>query len=163
MRTIIVTLVCALGLWGCQSSMHAPEDAQINVPRNIKYIPSRGEEFRFAMYVESFKIKAERISTLNFPLDARQNKIYGSLQLSVSINPDGSLENVKITRSSGQPILDEAALRIIRLAAPFQPFPENIRRDTDILNITRTWEFSPPKKIGNNSGGIVNFGILTID
>lgn len=139
--------------------MHTPEDTPINVPRRTRYISPRVEELRFAVYVESFRLKVERIGTLNFPIEAKQNNIYGSLQLSVSINPNGSLESVAITHSSGQPILDEAALRIIRLAAPFQPFPENIRRDTDILNITGTWEFLPPEKTSDERGGIVNFGI----
>jgi len=62
--------------------------------------------------------------------------------LTVSLNHDGSLNRVDINRSSGYKVLDEAAQRIVRMAAPFAPFPPEIRRDTDILEITRTWYFT---------------------
>ena len=64
------------------------------------------------------------------------------MHVTVEIRADGSLENVEISRSSGKKVLDEAALRIVRLAAPFAPFPPDIARDTDILSITRTWSFT---------------------
>ncbi|MES1983149.1 MAG: energy transducer TonB, partial [Pseudomonadota bacterium] len=70
------------------------------------------------------------------------SKVYGSLQLTVSIRADGSVETVEVSRSSGQRILDAAAIRIVKLAAPFAPLPQDIRKDTDILSITRTWTFT---------------------
>jgi protein TonB len=60
----------------------------------------------------------------------------------VNIRSDGSIENVEINRSSGQRILDAAAQRIVKLAAPYAPFPPDIRKETDILSITRTWTFT---------------------
>ncbi len=84
----------------------------------------------------------ERIGNLNYPEEAREKKIYGSLLLTVHIRSDGSVERIDLDRSSGSKILDDAAVRIVRLAAPFAPFPENIRKDTDILAITRTWTFT---------------------
>ncbi|MDP2108662.1 MAG: TonB family protein, partial [Rhodocyclaceae bacterium] len=59
-----------------------------------------------------------------------------------AIKQDGELERVEINRSSGHQVLDEAARRIVRLAAPYAVFPEAVRRDTDILEITRTWSFT---------------------
>ena len=79
---------------------------------------------------------------VNYPQAARDQRIYGSLVVTVSIKSDGSLERVEINRSSGQRILDAAALRIVQLAAPFAPFPADIAKDTDILSITRTWIFT---------------------
>lgn len=116
------------------------------LPRR-KFIGARTREYRFAQYVEDWRIKLERIGNLNYPEAARQNKIYGSLQLTVSIRADGSVESLEINRSSGQPILDAAALRIIRLAAPFPQLPVDIRKDTDVLSITRTWTFTQSDKL----------------
>jgi protein TonB len=104
------------------------------------FIGSQAKEFRFARYIEDWRTKIERIGELNYPAAARG--IYGSLRVSVAIRADGSLENVEINRSSGQKVLDEAAVRIVRQAAPFAPFPPEISQDTDILSITRTWSFT---------------------
>jgi protein TonB len=110
------------------------------------FIGSRAREYRFAQYVEDWRLKVERIGNLNYPESAR-GKLYGSLVLTVSIKVDGSLEAVEVRRSSGHPVLDRAAERIVRLAAPYARFPANIKRDTDILVITRTWTFAPGDKL----------------
>lgn len=107
-----------------------------------RFIGARTQEYRFAQYVEDWRIKIERIGNLNYPEAAKRERIFGSLQLTVSIKSDGTVENVELNRSSGQKILDTAALRIVKLAAPYAPFPTDIRRDTDILSITRTWIFT---------------------
>lgn len=107
-----------------------------------RFIGSRTQEFRFARYVEDWRVKIERVGELNYPQAARDQRIYGSLVVTVSIKSDGSLERVDINRSSGQRILDAAALRIVHLAGPFQPFPADIAKDTDIISITRTWIFT---------------------
>ncbi|MDZ4098831.1 MAG: energy transducer TonB, partial [Methylophilaceae bacterium] len=79
---------------------------------------------------------------LNYPEAAKEQKLYGQLRMTVSIKADGSIEKVEINQSSGHPILDNAAKRIVELAAPYSPFPDDIKRDTDILSITRTWTFT---------------------
>ena len=106
-----------------------------------KFIGARVEEYRFAQYVEDWRQKIERIGNLNYP-DAAKGRLYGSLVLTVVIKANGDLERVEVNRSSGQSLLDEAARRIVRMAAPYAAFPEAIRRDTDILEITRTWTFT---------------------
>jgi protein TonB len=116
-------------------------DAYQKRPRR-RFIGARAQEFRFARYIEDWRQKVERIGTMNYPEAAKNQKIYGSLQLTVSIKPDGAVENIEINRSSGQKILDEAALRIVQLAAPYAAFPSDIAKDTDILSITRTWTFT---------------------
>jgi protein TonB len=107
-----------------------------------KFIGARASEYRFAHYVDNWRVKIERIGNLNYPEEAKTRKIYGSLQLTVAIKADGEVESVEINRSSGHRFLDQAAIRIVRLAAPFDRFPDNIRSDTDILHITRTWTFT---------------------
>jgi periplasmic protein TonB len=110
------------------------------------FVGSRAQEYRFAQYVEDWRQKVERIGNLNYPDDAR-GRIYGSLVLSVSIKADGNLDTVEVQRSSGHPILDRAAERIVKMASPYARFPTNIKRDTDILVITRTWTFAPGDKL----------------
>ncbi len=107
-----------------------------------RFLGARTQEYRFARYIEDWRHKVERIGTLNYPQAARDQKIYGKLTLTVSIKADGSVENIEMNRSSGQKILDEAALRIVRLGAPYSAFPADIARDTDVLSITRTWTFT---------------------
>ncbi len=116
-------------------------DAYQKLPRR-KFIGARTQEYRFAQYIEDWRIKVERIGNLNYPEQARRQHIFGKLQLSVSIRADGSVESIEVNRSSGHPILDAAAKRIVRLTAPFSPLPPSITKDTDILTITRTWSFT---------------------
>ena len=107
-----------------------------------KNIGARTEEYRFARYVDDWRLKVERVGNLNYPDEARQKKLYGSLRLTVHIKSDGAVEKVDIDRSSGSKILDEAAVRIVQMAGPYAAFPDDIRRDTDIVAITRTWVFT---------------------
>jgi protein TonB len=106
-----------------------------------KFIGARVEEYRFAQYVEDWRQKIERIGNLNYP-EAARGKLYGNLVLTVIIRNTGELERVEVSRSSGKKLLDEAAQRIVTMAAPYAVFPEAIRRDTDIIEITRTWTFT---------------------
>jgi protein TonB len=108
-----------------------------------RFVGARAEEYRFARYVEDWRLKVERIGNLNYPSAARAKKLYGSLLLTVGIRADGSLESIALDRSSGQKILDLAAQKIVEMASPYAPFPPDIKRDTDILYITRTWTFAP--------------------
>ncbi|MCL2161835.1 MAG: TonB family protein [Betaproteobacteria bacterium] len=109
-----------------------------------KQIGARTQEFRFARYIEGWRAKAERIGESHYPADAR-GKMYGSLVMTVSIRKDGSIEKVNIARRSKYPILNAAAERIVRLGEPYDEFPPEIARDTDILEITRTWTFTNDK------------------
>lgn len=106
-----------------------------------KNIGTRAEEYRFAQYVEDWRQKVERIGNLNYP-EAAKGRWYGSLTLTVIILSDGSLKDVEVNRSSGVPVLDEAARRIVRMSAPYATFPDDIKRDTDIIEITRKWTFT---------------------
>jgi protein TonB len=112
-----------------------------------KFIGARASEYRFAQYVDAWRQKIERIGNLNYPEEARVRGIHASLQLTVAIKADGEVETVEINKSSGYKFLDQAAIRIVRLAAPFDRFPGNIRSDTDILHITRTWTFTKSDQV----------------
>lgn len=111
-----------------------------------KNIGARVEEYRFAQYVEDWRQKVERIGNLNYP-EAARGRLYGSLVLTVVIRADGRLERVDVDRSSGHKILDDAAKRIVQMAAPFAAFPEAIRRDTDIIEVSRTWSFTTADRL----------------
>ena len=110
------------------------------------FVGARAAEVRYALYVEDWRQKIERIGNLNYPESAR-GRIYGSLRLTVSINSDGTLAAMDLERSSGYKILDAAAQRIVQLAAPYAKFPSDIRKETDILVITRTWHFARGDKV----------------
>ena len=93
-----------------------------------------------AWYKEEWRKKIERIGNLNYPDEARRKQIHGSLRLLVSINRDGTLYEVQLLESSGHQVLDQGAMRIVRLAAPFAPFTGDLA-DIDRLEIIRTWRF----------------------
>jgi len=107
-----------------------------------RFVGARAEEYRFARYVEDWRLKIERVGNLNYPAAARDQHLYGSLLLTVSITSDGGIESIEVNRSSGSRILDAAAVKIVEMSAPFAPFPPDIKRDTDILHVTRTWTFT---------------------
>ena len=94
-----------------------------------------------ADYLDTWRQRIETLGNLNYPEEARSRSIHGSLRMLVSIRPDGSVHEVDILKSSGHPILDDAAIRIVQLAAPFQPFPLEMRKRMDLLEIIRTWKF----------------------
>jgi periplasmic protein TonB len=107
-----------------------------------KFVGARAKEYKYALYVDSWRQKVEKIGNLNYPEAAKNQKLYGKLQMTVSIKADGSLEDIEVNRSSGHKILDEAAKRIVYLGAPYAQFTDDIRREIDVLSITRTWTFT---------------------
>ena len=119
----------------------ARQTDEYNKRPRVKQLGTRAEEYRFARYMEDWRIKVERIGTLNYP-DAAKGKLYGNLVLSVRIRRDGSVDRIDIERSSGHRVLDDAARRIVRMAEPFAAFPADIGREFDILEINRTWSFT---------------------
>ncbi len=106
-------------------------------------LSSRTKEYAAAAYHEAWRKKVERIGTLNYPQEAKQKGINGSLVLAVDINPDGSVSpnGIRIIRSSGYELLDDAAIKIVRLASPYAPIPDNVLQAFDLVTITRTWKF----------------------
>jgi len=135
-----------------QLMMHSREIARLSaeirdrqqlyatMPRQ-KYITANTKEYVFASYEESWRMKVERIGNINYPEHAIRNNLTGTLLLDVAIKPDGSLHSVRVVRSSGSKVLDDGAIYIVELSAPFSPFTTQMRKETDILHITRAWQF----------------------
>jgi protein TonB len=111
-------------------------------------ISASTKEYKYAAYLEAWRRKVERIGNLNYPEEAKRKKLYGNLVLHVAVRADGSVERIRVVHPSGSEILDEAAVRIVELAAPFAPFPPDIRQETDVLDITRTWQFLSSNRLG---------------
>ena len=118
------------------------------LPRR-KAISASTKEYKYAAYLDAWRRKVERIGNLNYPDEAKRQRLYGNLLLHVAVRKDGSVEQVRVLHSSGHKMLDDAAVRIVRLAAPFSPFPKEIRDETDILDITRTWQFLRTNQLGS--------------
>jgi protein TonB len=121
-----------------------PQAERLVVPERPKrkFITANTREHLYASYMRAWVAKVERVGNMNYPEAARSRNLEGSLVLSVDVLADGSIERVRVMRSSGYELLDEAAVRIVRLAAPYAELPPEIRKETDILTITRTWQFS---------------------
>ncbi len=109
---------------------------------------ANAKQHRFASYLDAWRSKVERIGNINYPSAAIQKRITGHLLMDVAINPDGSLHSIKILRSSGYPVLDNAAKRIVRLGAPYPPLTAEILRDTKVLHIPRVWRFKNNNRFG---------------
>lgn len=112
-----------------------------------KFLSARTKEYKYASYMEAWRAKVEIVGNLNYPEQAKKKKITGQLVLDVEIKPNGSIQAINIIRPSGHKVLDDAAVRIVRLAAPFKPFSKDIREEVDILHITRTWQFVRGNKL----------------
>jgi protein TonB len=97
---------------------------------------------RDAAYMDAFRARVEQIGNRNYPEQARSRHMQGNVRLLVALNSNGTVKQLTVLKSSGYPLLDEAAKRSVNMAAPFPPFPMEIRRDTDVLQIIRTWKFT---------------------
>ncbi len=112
-----------------------------------KFISARTKQFKYASYMRDWVAKVERVGELNYPDAARRQNLSGKLIVQVALYPDGHVREITIRKPSGHKILDDAAVRIVKLAAPFAPFPENIKKETDVLYITRTWVFTSGNRL----------------
>jgi len=135
----------SLAMLHLQAQIARQTQAYQERPRK-RFIGANTREYRFAQYEEDWRAKIERVGTINYPAEAR-GKLYGTLRLTVTIRPDGAVDSIDLDRSSGLKVLDKAAFRIVQMAAPFAAFPADIRKDTDLLVITRTWFFAQGDKV----------------
>ena len=107
-----------------------------------KFVGARAHSVPEAEYLDSWRQRIERVGTANFPDEAKRRGVYGTVMVTVAIRADGTVEKIEIDRSSGSPILDVAVERIVQLAGPFQPFPGALRKEVEVLHITRNWAFT---------------------
>ncbi len=119
-------------------------ERQASRPRSL-YVTASTKQSNAANYMLNWVQKVERVGNLNFP--ANSVKESASLVLVVGINQQGAITKVAVQRSSGQPQLDEAAVAIVKMAAPFDPMPPALASETDILYVTRTWQFNSDNSI----------------
>ena len=113
----------------------------------VKYMNSSTREFLPARYMREWINRVERIGNLNYPDQARRQELSGTLILDVAINSDGELVKIDLRKSSGHKVLDDAAQRIVKQAAPYSPFPAKLKREADVLHITRSWEFTSTSRL----------------
>lgn len=136
-----------------------PTDDGVQLPQATdpspreSFVSVNARESRFAPYLDAWRRKVERIGNLNFPAQIRTQHLTGSLSLEVALNADGGIRELTLVSPSGQPVLDDSAQRIVKLAAPYQPFPANIRRDTAVLRFVYVWRFNGGK-LDTRHGGI---------
>jgi protein TonB len=109
------------------------------------FVSVNARESRYAPYLDAWRRKVERIGNLNFPSQIRSQHLTGSLSLEVALNADGSIRQLTLVNPSGQGLLDDSAQRIVKLAAPYPPFPTDIRRDTGVLRFVYVWRFNGGK------------------
>jgi protein TonB len=131
----------SLEIASLEAKLDSQRQAYAKRPRIYRLTAVSTMKAEDAVYVHNWLRRIEHIGNLNYPEEAKRRKIYGHLRLLVAIKPDGKIKQVEILQSSGHVFLDDAAKRIVKLAAPFSPFPPAMRQQVDVLEIIRTWEF----------------------
>lgn len=131
----------SLAIASLQAQLDRSRQEYAKRPRRYTISSASTRRSQDAQYLDNWRRRVEAVGNINYPEQARRSSIYGSLRMLVALRPDGSVANIEILQSSGHNILDQAAVEIVTLAAPFEPFPEAIRAEADILEIIRTWRF----------------------
>ena len=133
-----------------KTQLEIHREAYAQRPRKYTISSATTQQARDALYLDGWRRKIETVGNFNYPQQASVDGIYGQLRLMVSLFPDGRVSKVRILSSSGQAILDDAAIRIVQLAAPFDPFPADMREEVDLLEIVRTWKFHQSNTFTSN-------------
>jgi len=133
-----------------QAQLDIHREAYAQLPRKYTISSASTQQARDALYLDGWRRKIEAVGNFNYPQQASAAGIYGQLRLLVALFPDGRVSEVRILSSSGHAILDDAAIRIVQLAAPFDAFPPEMREDVDILEIVRTWQFHQSNTFTSN-------------
>jgi protein TonB len=130
----------SMNMASLQPELRRDRQWQSRLPRR-QFISANTREYEFASYMSAWVAKVERVGNLNYPSELRRKKLHGDLILTVGINRNGTVESIDVMRSSGISDIDQAAISIVQMAAPYAPLPDNIAERLDILHITRTWRF----------------------
>ncbi len=118
------------------------------ITHEVEVAPNTREAL-VAPYLDGWKRKVERLGTLKYPMAARQRALGGNPVLEVVIKADGSVKQIVVRRSSGHKELDQAAIGILKLASPFDPFPANMQQEYDQLRFAYEWQFIGEKMVGS--------------
>ena len=138
----------SMNMASLQPEVNPQRQWQSRLPRR-EFISANTKAYEFAAYMSAWVAKVERVGNLNYPSELRRRKLHGDLVLTVGIHQNGTVESVEVKRSSGIPEIDQAAIGIVTLAAPYAPLPDNISDKVDILHITRTWRFESAFDLGS--------------
>lgn len=131
----------SLAIASLKAQLDLQRQAYAKRPRRYTISSASTQKSRDALYLDNWRRRIEAVGNINYPEQARREQIYGSLRMLVALLPDGQVDEIRVLQSSGQTVLDNAAVEIVHLAAPFDPFPEAMRAEADILEIIRTWRF----------------------
>lgn len=131
----------SLAIASLQAQLDTQRQEYANRPRKYTISSASTQKSHDALYLDSWRKRIETVGNQNYPRQAREQELYGSLRILVAIELDGEVSEIRILQSSGLRILDEAAIAIVNMAAPFEPLPAEIRAEADILEIIRTWRF----------------------
>ena len=130
----------SMNLASMQPEVRRDRQWQSRLPRR-QFISANTREYEYASYMSAWVAKVERVGNLNYPSELRPKNLHGDLVLTVGVHRDGTVESIDVMRSSGMNEIDQAAIHIVQMAAPYAPLPDNIADDIDVLHITRTWRF----------------------
>lgn len=131
----------SLAIASLQAQLDRQRQEYARRPRKYTISSASTKKSQDALYLDTWRRRIEAVGNVNYPDQARRERLYGSLRLLVAILPDGQVDDIQILQSSGHKLLDQAAVKIVETAAPFAPFPEEMLADVDILEIIRTWRF----------------------
>jgi periplasmic protein TonB len=133
----------SLAIASLQAQLDIQQQAYANRPRRYTISSASTQKRHDALYLDNWRKRIELVGNEHYPDEARQNEIFGSLRMMVVIRPDGSVAEIRVLQGSGHQVLDQAAVDIVRLASPFDAFPDELRGSVDLLEIIRTWRFRP--------------------
>lgn len=130
-----------LAIASLMARLDAQQQEYAKRPRRVILTAASTQRSEDALYLDGWRRRIEAIGNLNYPDAARRERLYGSLRLLVTLLPNGTVQRTEILKSSGHSVLDQAALRIVQLASPYEPFPASLREKADVVEIIRTWRF----------------------
>ena len=131
----------SLAIASLQAQLDLQQQAFARQPRKYTLSSASARKSHEASYLDSWRRRIEAVGNINYPVQARHQQVYGNVRMLIALNASGQISETRIIQSSGESLLDQAAVDIVNLAAPFEPFPEELKAETDILEIVRTFRF----------------------
>lgn len=131
----------SLAIASLQAQLDLQQQAFARQPRKYTLSSASARKSHEASYLDSWRRRVEAVGNINYPVQARQQQVYGNVRMLIALNASGQISETRIMQSSGESLLDQAAVDIVNLAAPFEPFPEELKAAADILEIVRTFRF----------------------
>ncbi len=131
----------SLAIASLRAQLDLQQQAFARQPRKYTLSSASARKSHEASYLDSWRRRVEAVGNINYPVQARQQQVYGNVRMLIALNASGQISETRIIQSSGESLLDQAAVDIVNLAAPFEPFPEELKAEADILEIVRTFRF----------------------